>query len=101
MTQTAGMKTASTNLVKLEQVCRVIMEVAERTGTLMAVPIPLPVKRPTFSVDEITLRRRHEHSLKASDAEHRWLINLGITDQSVMRRMTRVQISGGAALLIF
>jgi small subunit ribosomal protein S10 len=45
MTQMVRIKITSTNLVKLEQVCREIKDIAEKTGTRIAGPVPLPVTR--------------------------------------------------------
>ncbi|HID04337.1 MAG TPA: 30S ribosomal protein S10, partial [Aigarchaeota archaeon] len=45
MPQMVRIKLTSTNLEKLEQVCAEIKDIAEKTGTRIAGPVPLPVKR--------------------------------------------------------
>ena len=45
MPQTARVKLTSTNLVKLDDVCREIMGISKKTGVKVKGPTPLPVKR--------------------------------------------------------
>jgi len=85
-------KLTSTNLEKLEQVCSEIKDIAEKTGTKIAGPVPLPVKRLVLPVrkspcgEGTKTWRKHEMRI------HRRLIDLGISDQRVMRQIMRLQI---------
>jgi small subunit ribosomal protein S10 len=98
MTQMVRIKITSTNLVKLEQVCSEIKDIAEKTGTRIAGPVPLPVKRlvlPTRKSpcgEGTKTWRKHEMRI------HRRLIDLGITDQRVMRQIMRIQIPDDVAI---
>ncbi len=98
MTQIVRIKITSTNLVKLEQVCREIKDIAEKTGTKISGPVPLPVKRlvlPTRKSpcgEGTKTWRKHEMRI------HRRLIDLGITDQRVMRQIMRIQIPDDVAI---
>ncbi|HIQ29239.1 MAG TPA: 30S ribosomal protein S10 [Candidatus Caldiarchaeum subterraneum] len=92
MPQMVRIKLTSTNLEKLEQVCAEIKDIAEKTGTRIAGPVPLPVKRLVLPVrkspcgEGTKTWRKHEMRI------HRRLIDLGISDQRVMRQIMRLQI---------
>ncbi len=92
MPQMVRIKLTSTNLEKLEQVCAEIKDIAEKTGTRLSGPVPLPVKRLVLPVrkspcgEGTKTWRKHEMRI------HRRLIDLGISDQRVMRQIMRIQI---------
>ncbi|MDJ0270660.1 MAG: 30S ribosomal protein S10 [Aigarchaeota archaeon] len=92
MPQMVRIKLTSTKLEKLEQVCAEIKDIAEKTGTRLSGPVPLPVKRLVLPVrkspcgEGTKTWRKHEMRI------HRRLIDLGISDQRVMRQIMRIQI---------
>lgn len=83
---------------KLEQVCGEIKNIAVKTGTKISGPVPLPVKRlvlPTRKSpcgEGTKTWRKHEMRI------HRRLIDLGLTDQRVMRQIMRIQIPDEVAI---
>ncbi len=85
-------KLTGTDLEKIERVCSEIKEIAVKTGTRMAGPVPLPVRRLVVPVRKSPCGegthtwRKHELRI------HRRLIDLQITDQRVMRQIMRIQI---------
>jgi len=91
-------KLTSTDLLKLERVCSEIKDVVEKTGTKLAGPVPLPVKRLVLPVrkspcgEGTKTWRKHELRI------HRRLIDLGISDQRVMRQIMRIQIPDDVAV---
>ncbi len=91
-------KLTSTDLSKLEQVCGEIKGIALRTGTKISGPIPLPMKRLTIPTrkspcgEGTKTWRKHEMRI------HRRLIDLGLTDQRVMRQIMRIQIPDEVAI---
>ncbi|MBS7641666.1 MAG: 30S ribosomal protein S10 [Candidatus Bathyarchaeia archaeon] len=91
MSQVASIKLVSTNLEKLEEVCREIKEVAEKTGVPISGPIPLPTKR-------IKIVTRKTPCGEGSHTFDRWtlkihkrLIKVPAND-SFMRRFMRIRI---------
>ena len=92
MPQMVRIKLTSTDLEKLERVCAEIKDIAEKTGTKLAGPVPLPVKRLVLPVrkspcgEGTKTWRKHEMRI------HRRLIDLAISDQRVMRQIMRLQI---------
>ncbi|MEM3123733.1 MAG: 30S ribosomal protein S10 [Nitrososphaerota archaeon] len=98
MPQTVRIKLTSTDLGKLEQVCGEIRSIALKTGTKISGPVPLPVRRlviPTRKSpcgEGTKTWRKHEMRI------HRRLIDLGLTDQRVMRQIMRIQIPDEVAI---
>jgi len=98
MPQMVRIKLTSTNLAKLERVCAEIRDIAEKTGTRLSGPVPLPVKRLVLPVrkspcgEGTKTWRKHEMRI------HRRLIDLGISDQRVMRQIMRIQIPDDVAV---
>jgi len=96
--QMVRIKITSANLMKLEQVCREIKEIAEKTGTDISGPIPLPVKKLVLPVRKSPCGEGTKTWRKHQLRIHRRLIDLGITDQRVMRQIMRIQIPDDVAI---
>ncbi|PUA31682.1 MAG: 30S ribosomal protein S10 [Candidatus Terraquivivens tikiterensis] len=85
-------KLTSTDLEKLERVCEEIKDIANKTGTKISGPIPLPRKRLVLPVrkspcgEGTKTWRKHELRI------HRRLIDMSISDQRVLRQIMRIQI---------
>ena len=92
--QKARIKLASTEIVKINEVCGSIKDIADRTGVEMRGPIPLPTKKL-----KITTRKSPCGDGKASweryEARiHKRLIDLGI-DERALKLVMRVPIPEG------
>ncbi|MEM0440631.1 MAG: 30S ribosomal protein S10 [Candidatus Caldarchaeum sp.] len=98
MTQVVRIKITSTNLTKLEQVCSEIKDIAEKTGTKISGPIPLPVKKLILPTRKSPCGEGTKTWRKHQMRIHRRLIDLGITDQRVMRQIMRIQIPDDVAI---
>ncbi|BAJ50250.1 small subunit ribosomal protein S10 [Candidatus Caldarchaeum subterraneum] len=98
MTQIVRIKVTSTNLTKLEEVCREIKDIAEKTGTKISGPIPLPVKKLVIPTRKSPCGEGTKTWRKHQMRIHRRLIDLGITDQRVMRQIMRIQIPDDVAI---
>ncbi|MEM0336904.1 MAG: 30S ribosomal protein S10 [Candidatus Caldarchaeum sp.] len=98
MTQIVRIKVTSTNLSKLEEVCREIRDIAEKTGTKISGPIPLPVKKLVIPTRKSPCGEGTKTWRKHQMRIHRRLIDLGITDQRVMRQIMRIQIPDDVAI---
>jgi len=90
--QMIRVKLTSTDLEKLERVCEEIKDIANKTGTKISGPIPLPRKRLVLPVrkspcgEGTKTWRKHELRI------HRRLIDMSISDQRVLRQIMRIQI---------
>jgi len=87
----ARIKIASTEINKVNEVCRYIKDIADRTGVDIRGPIPLPTKRL-----RVTTRRSPSGEGKASWERfemriHKRLIDLGV-DERALRLVMRVPI---------
>ncbi|MDJ0271890.1 MAG: 30S ribosomal protein S10 [Aigarchaeota archaeon] len=98
MTQIVRIKITSTNLAKLEEVCKEIKDIAEKTGTKISGPIPLPVKKLVIPTRKSPCGEGTKTWRKHQMRIHRRLIDLGITDQRVMRQIMRIQIPDDVAI---
>lgn len=92
--QKARIKLASTDINKINEVCRQIRDIAEKTGVDMRGPIPLPTKRL-----RVTTRKSPDGEGKASWERyelrvHKRLVDLGI-DERALRLVMRVPIPEG------
>ena len=90
----ARIKIASTEINKVNEVCRYIKDIADRTGVDIRGPIPLPTKRL-----RVTTRRSPSGEGKASWERfemriHKRLIDLGV-DERALRLVMRVPIPEG------
>ena len=92
--QKARIKLASIEIDKINQICRHISEIAEKTGVQMRGPIPLPTKRL-----KLTTRKSPGGEGKASWERmemriHKRLIDMGL-DERALRLVMRVPIPEG------
>lgn len=92
--QKARIKIASTEIDKVNSVCKYIKEIAEKTGVEMRGPVPMPTKKL-----KITTRKSPCGEGKASWERfemrvHKRLIDLGI-DERALRLVMRVPIPEG------
>ena len=91
MVQRARIKLTSTNLQNLQQVCKEIMEITEKTGVKVKGPLPLPTKK-------LKVVTRKAPSGQGSHTFDRWemrihkrLIDLDADDRT-MRQLMRLRI---------
>ena len=97
--QKARIKLASTDINKINDVCKYIKDIVDKTGVLMKGPIPLPTKKL-----KITTRKS-----PCGDGKATWdrfemrvykrLIDLGI-DERTLRLVMRVPIPEGLSIEI-
>ncbi|MDP2908326.1 MAG: 30S ribosomal protein S10 [Nanoarchaeota archaeon] len=95
----ARIKLAATEISKLNEICRSIKDIAEKTKVKMSGPIPIPTKRM-----KITTRRSPCGDGKASFENfemriHKRLIDLGV-DERALRLIMRVPIPEGVSVEI-
>ena len=89
--QKARIKLASTDIMKINQICDAIKEISTKTGVQMAGPIPLPTKKL-----KVTTRKSPCGDGKASWERyqmriHKRVIDLGL-DERALRLVMRVPI---------
>ncbi|HLC81768.1 MAG TPA: 30S ribosomal protein S10 [Candidatus Nanoarchaeia archaeon] len=94
MTQQARIKLASIEIDKINQICRDIKDIAEKTGANMRGPIPLPTKKL-----KVTTRKSPSGEGKASWERyemrvHKRLIDIGANERT-LRLVMRVPIPEG------
>lgn len=92
--QKARIKLASTDIDKINEICKNINEIAEKTGVQLRGPIPLPTK-----TLKVTTRKSPDGEGKASWERyemriHKRLIDLGV-DERALRLVMRVPIPEG------
>ena len=92
--QKARIKLASTDIDKINETCKFIADISEKTGVEMRGPIPLPTKRL-----KLTTRKTPCGEGKASWERyemriHKRLIDLGL-DERALRLVMRVPIPDG------
>ncbi len=92
--QKARIKLASIDINKVNDVCKSIIDIAEKTGVDIRGPIPLPTKRL-----KITTRKSPSGEGKASWERyemrvHKRLVDLGL-DERALRLVMRVPIPEG------
>ncbi len=91
MVRIARIRLASTDYRKLEDVCRQIKEIAQRTGVDISGPIPLPTKRLVVPV----MRNPSGEGTKTWDKYelriHKRLIDLE-ADERTLRLIMRIQV---------
>ncbi len=97
--QKARIKLASTDIDKINSVCKYIKDIVDKTGVLMKGPIPLPTKKL-----KITTRRSPCGNGKATWDRfemrvYKRLIDLGI-DERTLRLVMRVPIPEGLSIEI-
>ena len=94
MTQQARIKLASIEIDKINQICRDIKDIVEKTGADMRGPIPLPTKKL-----KVTTRKSPSGEGKASWERyemrvHKRLIDIGANERT-LRLVMRVPIPEG------
>jgi len=94
MVQRARIKLASIEIDKINQICRDIKEIAEKTGVDMRGPIPLPTKKL-----KVTTRKSPSGEGKASWERyemriHKRLVDIS-ADERTLRLVMRVPIPEG------
>lgn len=92
--QKARIKLASTDIDKINEICRNINEIAEKTGVQMRGPIPFPTKKL-----KVTTRKSPDGEGKASWERyemriHKRLIDFAM-DERALRLVMRVPIPEG------
>lgn len=92
MPQTIRVKLTSTDLEKLERVCREIKDIALRTGTKISGPVPLPRKRLVLPTRKSPCGEGTKTWRKYELRIYSRLIDLTISDQRVLRQIMRIQI---------
>jgi small subunit ribosomal protein S10 len=94
MAQRARIKLASTEIDKINQICKDISEITSKTGVNIRGPIPLPTKKL-----KVTTRKSPDGEGKASWERyemrvHKRLIDIG-ADERTLRLVMRVPIPEG------
>ena len=91
MPQLARIKLTSTNLNNLEQVCKEIKEITEKTGIKVRGPLPLPTKRLKVVTRKAPSGQGTHTFDKWEMRVHRRLIDLDADDRT-MRQLMRLRI---------
>ncbi|MFH1849255.1 MAG: 30S ribosomal protein S10 [archaeon] len=97
--QKARIKLASVDINKINETCKYIKDIADKTGVTMRGPIPLPTKKL-----RVTTRKSPDGEGKATWERyemrvHKRLIDLGI-DERALRLIMRVPIPEGLSIEI-
>ncbi len=91
MPQLARIKLTSTNLNNLEQVCKEIKEITEKTGIKVRGPLPLPTKRLRVVTRKAPSGQGTHTFDKWEMRIHRRLIDLDADDRT-MRQLMRLRV---------
>lgn len=91
MPQLARIKLTSTNLSNLEQVCKEIKEITEKTGIKVRGPLPLPTKRLKVVTRKAPSGQGTHTFDKWEMRIHRRLIDLDADDRT-MRQLMRLRV---------
>ncbi|MGB9659957.1 MAG: 30S ribosomal protein S10 [Nitrososphaerales archaeon] len=91
MPQLARIKLTSTNLNNLEQVCKEIKEITEKTGIKVRGPLPLPTKRLKVVTRKAPSGQGTHTFDKWEMRIHRRLIDLDADDRT-MRQLMRLRV---------
>ena len=97
--QKARIKLTSNDIDKINEVCRYITEISEKTGVQMRGPIPLPTKKLKLTTrkspcgDGKATWERYEMRV------HKRLVDLGL-DERALRLVMRVRIPDGLKIEI-
>lgn len=99
MAQKARIKLASTDVERISQICASIKDIADKTGSVIRGPIPLPTKRL-----KVTTRKSPSGNGTATWERyemriHKRLIDLG-ADERTLRLVMRVPIPEGVNIEI-
>ncbi|MEM2110875.1 MAG: 30S ribosomal protein S10 [Candidatus Bathyarchaeia archaeon] len=91
MVRKARIKLTSTNYEKLDEVCRELKTVAEKTGVKASGPIPLPTKKLRVPVMKSPCGEGTKTWDKWELRIHKRLMNID-AEERVMRRIMRMRI---------
>jgi small subunit ribosomal protein S10 len=91
MPQTARIKLTSTNLDNLEQVCKEIKDITEKTGIKVRGPLPLPTKKLKVVTRKAPSGQGSHTFDKWEMRIHRRLIDLNADDRT-MRQLIRLRV---------
>lgn len=91
MTQRARIKIASIDIDKVNQICSSIQEIAQKTGTLLRGPIPLPTKKLKVTTRKSPCGNGTATWERYEMRIHKRLIDLG-ADERTLRLVMRVPI---------
>jgi len=91
MPQFARIKLTSTNLSNLEQVCKEIKEITDKTGIKVKGPLPLPTKRLKVVTRKAPSGQGTHTFDKWEMRVHRRLIDLDADDRT-MRQLMRLRV---------
>ncbi|NWG09511.1 MAG: 30S ribosomal protein S10 [Nitrososphaerales archaeon] len=91
MPQTARIKLTSTNLGNLEQVCKEIKDITEKTGIKVRGPLPLPTKKLKVVTRKAPSGQGSHTFDKWEMRVHRRLIDLNADDRT-MRQLMRLRV---------
>jgi len=91
MARKARIKLTSTDYKKLEEVCKELKAIAEKTGVKMTGPIPLPTKRLRVPVRKTPCGEGTATWDKWELRIHKRLINID-AEERVMRRIMRIRV---------
>ncbi len=92
--QKARIKLASTDIEKINSVCKSIKDIADKTGVEMRGPIPLPTKKLKVTTMKAPNGRGSSTYERYEMRIHKRLIDLGI-DERALRLVMRVHIPEG------
>jgi len=91
MVRKARIKLTSTDYQKLEEVCRELKAIADKTGVKMTGPIPLPTKRLRVPVRKTPCGEGTATWDRWELRIHKRLINID-AEERVMRRIMRIRV---------
>lgn len=91
MARKARIRLTSTDYKKLEEVCRELKAIAEKTGVKMSGPIPLPTKRLRVPVRKTPCGEGTATWDKWELRIHKRLIDVD-AEERVMRRIMRIRV---------
>ncbi len=99
MTQKARISLTGTNTKRVEEVCRQIKSISERTGVSMSGPIPLPTKRLIVPTRKSPDGEGTETWEQWEMRIHKRLIYLDADDRA-LRQLMRIQVPDGVNIEI-
>ncbi|MCD6089263.1 30S ribosomal protein S10 [Candidatus Bathyarchaeota archaeon] len=91
MVRKARIKLTSTDYVKLENVCRELKEIAEKSGVRVSGPIPLPTKRLRVPVMKSPCGEGTKTWDRWELRIHKRLLDID-AEERVMRRIMRMRV---------
>jgi small subunit ribosomal protein S10 len=99
LTQKARISLTGTNTKRVEEVCRQIKSISERTGVSMSGPIPLPTKRLIVPTRKSPDGEGTETWEQWEMRIHKRLIYLDADDRA-LRQLMRIQVPDGVNIEI-